>query len=84
MQPNCYKKIFYFSFFTKYKNECKERKFWRQKIKKSDFYKSKKVTNIDDNDADKILVPKQEPYGKKNHLNTLLDTMIMMLLDHYA
>ena len=47
--------------------------FGDKKIKKSDFCKNKKVTNIDDNDADKILVSKQEPYGKKNHLNTLLD-----------
>ena len=30
------------------------------------------------------LVSKEEPYGKKNHLNALLDTMIMMLLDHYS
>ena len=47
--------------------------FGDKKTKKSDFWKNKKVTNIDDNDADKILVSKQGPYGKKNHLNTLLD-----------
>ena len=37
-----------------------------KKIKKSDFYKSKKVTRIDDIDAKKILVSKEEPYGAKN------------------
>ena len=41
------------------------------------------VTKIDDIDV-KILASNEEPYGSKNDLNTLLDTMIMMLLDHYA
>ena len=49
-----------------------------------DFYKNKKVTKIHDTDVDKILVSKEEPYGTKNSLNTLSDTMIMMLLDRYA
>ena len=57
-------KKFYF-FFTKYKNEWKERKFWRQKNKKSDFYKNKKVTKIDDIDINKILLSKKERYGTK-------------------
>ena len=35
----------------KYKNERKARKFWRQKILKSDFYKNKKATKIDDIDV---------------------------------
>ena len=29
-------------FFTQYKNERKEDEFWRQKNKKSDFYRTKK------------------------------------------
>ena len=36
--------------------------FGDKKIKKSDIYKNKKVTNIDDIDANKILVSKEEPY----------------------
>ena len=40
--------------------------FGDKKIKKSDFYKSKKVTKIDDIDVNKILVSKEEPYGTKN------------------
>ena len=40
--------------------------FEDKKIKKSDFYKNKKVTTIDDIDVNKILVSKEEPYGKKN------------------
>ena len=35
-------------------------------IKKSDFYKNKKVIKIDDIDVNKILVSKEEPYGTKN------------------
>ena len=40
--------------------------FGDKKIKKSDFYKIKKVTNIDKPDANKIFFSKEEPYGKKN------------------
>ena len=39
-----------------------------EKIKKSEFYKSKKVTSIDDVDVNKILVFKKEPYGTKKAL----------------
>ena len=61
----------------------KSTNFDNKKIEKSDFYK-KKLFNIDDFDINKILVSKKEPYGKKMHLNTLLDIMITMLLDHYV
>ena len=36
-----------------------------EKINKSNFYKNKKLFNIDDIDVNKILVCKIEPYGKK-------------------
>ena len=57
-----------------------------KKILKSDFYKNKKVFQIDDIDVDQILVSRKEPYGKKKkkHLYTLLDIMIMVLLDRYV
>ena len=42
--------------------------FDNEKIKKSDFYKNKKIFNIDDIDVNKILVSKKEPYGKNNSL----------------
>ena len=58
--------------------------FQRQKIKKIYFYKNKKVAKIDDIDVNKILIFKEEPYGTKIHLNTLLDTMIIVLLEHCA
>ena len=52
-----------------------------KKINKSNFYKNKKLDDIDPN---KILVSKREPYGTKKSSNTLLDIMIMMPLDHYV
>ena len=57
--------------------------FEDRKIKKSDFYKNKK-SNQDDIDVKKMLVSKEEPYVQKINQSTLLDTMVMMLLDHYA
>ena len=58
--------------------------FDSKNILKSEFYKNIKVSKIDHIDIYKIYVSKEEPYGAKIHLNTLLDTMIMMLLDHYV
>ena len=40
--------------------------FGDKKIKKSAFYTNKKVVKTDDNDVNKILVFKEEPYGIKN------------------
>ena len=54
--------------------------FDNKNIKKRDFYNNnKKVFNIADIDANKILVSKKEQYGKY----TLLSIMIMVLLGHY-
>ena len=41
-----------------------------KRILKSDFYKNKKVTSIDDADANKVLVSKKEQYGAKIVLKT--------------
>ena len=40
--------------------------FGDNKIKKSDFYKNKKVIKIDDTGLNKILISKEEPYSTKN------------------
>ena len=40
--------------------------FEGKKIKKSDFYKNKKIEKIDDIDVNKILVSKKESHGTKN------------------
>ena len=69
--PNCYKKIVFY--FTKYKNEYKERKSQRQKNQKSDFYKNKKVTKIYDIDVNEILVSKEESYGTKNSFKYFIE-----------
>ena len=42
--------------------------FEDKKIKKSDFYKNKKINRIDDTDVNKILISKKELYGNKNSL----------------
>ena len=55
-----------------------------KKIRKSPFYKNKKINNIEDVDVNNILVSKNEAYGNKIHLNTLSDIMIMILLDHHV
>ena len=39
-----------------------------KKIKKSNFYKNKKIDKIDDIDVNNILVSKKESYGNKNSL----------------
>ena len=40
--------------------------FNNKRNKKSDFYKNKKINNIEDINVDNILVSKKEPYGTKN------------------
>ena len=55
-----------------------------KKIKRSSFYKNKKINNIKDIDVNNILVSKKEPYRTKILTNTLSDTMIMIILDDYA
>ena len=39
-----------------------------KKIRKSDFYKNKKINNIEDIDINNILVSKKKSYGNKNSL----------------
>ena len=55
-----------------------------KKIDKSNFYKNKKLFSFNDIDVNKILVSKRESYGTKIRLNTSLDIMMVMLLDHYV
>ena len=37
-----------------------------KKINKSNFYKNKRLFNINDIDVNRILISKKEPYGKKS------------------
>ena len=58
--------------------------FADKKVSKRNVYKNKKLSKTDKTDDDKILVSKRESYGKKIHLNTSLDIMMMMMsLDYY-
>ena len=40
--------------------------FNEKKIRKSDFYKNKKINRIDNIDVNNILVSREESYGTKN------------------
>ena len=64
--PNCYN--FFFCFFSSLSiiMSGNSIKFDDKKIKKSDFYKNKKIFNINDIDVNSILVSKKEKYAKCN------------------
>ena len=53
-----------------------------KKISKSNFYKNKKLSMVDEIDFDKILISKKESYSTKNSLKRFI--MMMMSLDHYV
>ena len=55
-----------------------------EQINKSNFHQNKTPFIIDDINVNKMLTSNKEPYGKKLHLNTLFDMMIMTTLDHYV
>ena len=54
-----------------------------KKIRKSTFYKNKTTNNIEEIDINNILVSKKNHMVQKIQLNTLLDIIIMILLDYY-
>ena len=62
--PNYYKEKFTF-FSPVIRMSGKSVSFGDKKIKKSSLYKNKKIFKIDGTDFNKILVSKEEPYGKK-------------------
>ena len=55
-----------------------------KKIKRSSFYKNKKVNNIEDIDINIYWFLKRSHTVQKILTNTLSDTMIMLILDHYV
>ena len=55
-----------------------------KKIKKSNFYKNKKIFQIDNIDGNKILISEKESCAEKSQVNISLDIMIRMLLELYA
>ena len=52
--------------------------------KRSDFSKNKKVLQINNIDVNKHYFLKKNHMAHRIHLNTLLDTMIMMIVDRYV
>ena len=60
--------IFFYFFPLIYINEWKKEILTIKKSEKTEFYKRKKIFNIDDIDVNKTLVSKKEPYGKNNSL----------------
>ena len=60
---NYHKKIHFFS--SNIRMSGKNINFDDIKISKSNFYRNKKLFNIDDIDINRILISKKEPYGKK-------------------
>ena len=50
-----------------------------KKIKRSDFYKNKKVFQIDNIEANKTLVSKEKLYGTQNSFKYFLDKTISLL-----
>ena len=64
----------------------KNTNFGNKKIKKSDFYKNKKVIKIDDIDVSEILVTKEEPCGLKNSVKYCIgyNDNDVIRLDHYG
>ena len=59
--------------------------FNNKKIKKSDFYKNKKIFNIDNIGVNKILVSTKETYGKNNSFKYFIgyNDNDIIILDHY-
>ena len=55
-----------------------------KKIRKSTFYKNKKINIIEDIDVNNILVSKKQAYDTKNSFKYIIGMMIMILLDHYV
>ena len=58
--------------------------FDEKKIRKSTFYKNKKLNNIEDIDVNNIVVSKKKAYGNKNSLKYFIGCNDMILLDHYV
>ena len=81
--PNYYKNKFTF-FLPSIRMKKKNIIFNDEKINESNFCKNKKLSKIDDIDVNIILVSKEKKHMvKKAHLNTLLDIMEIVSLDHY-
>ena len=55
-----------------------------KQIKKSSFYKDKKINNIENIDVNNILVSTKESYGNKNSFKYFIGYNDNDNIDHYA
>ena len=55
-----------------------------KKINKGSLYKNKKLLDLNNIDVNKILVSKKNHMVQNSHINTLLDIMMVILLEHYV
>ena len=62
------KKLLHFFFTTSVRMSGDNLIFNNKKINKSNFYKNKKLSKIDEVDFDKILISEKESYSTKNSL----------------
>ena len=67
-----YKKYFYGFYSHVIKINRKNINCDDKKVNKSNFYRNKRLFNIDKIDIDKILVSKKEPYGKKDSVKCFI------------
>ena len=59
-------------------------KFGDKKIRKREFYDNKEPFEIDNTDVNKIMVSEKKLFdSKKNHIDIILDMMIIILLGPY-
>ena len=78
------KKVLLFFFTIYIRMSGKNINFDYKKIKRSSFYKNKKINSIEDIDINNILVSKKQSYGNKNSFKYFIGYNEMILLDHYV
>ena len=78
------KKLLHFFFSTSVRMSGDNLIFNNKKIDKSNFYKNKKLSKIDEVDFDKILISKKELYSTKNSLKYFIGYNDDDVINHYT
>ena len=82
--PKLLLKKFYFFSLQSIRMTGENINFDDKKIEKSDFYKNKKIFNIDDIDVNKILVSEKEPYSTKKALKYFIGCLRLSQVTGYT
>ena len=77
-------KFFYFFSLIDIRMSRKNINFNDKQIKKSSFYKDRKINNIENIDVNNILVSTKESYGNKNSFKYFIGYNDNDNIDHYA